>query len=77
MRLLDIITEPDYTIIRMHTTHAMNATTELSKVYKATQCCDASDFQYAMEEVRRIAHKYGWTPALLRRMVSLVKASKP
>jgi hypothetical protein len=57
--------------------HAMNATTELSKVYKATQCCDASDFQYAMDEVRRIAHKYGWTPALCARMASLVKASKP
>jgi hypothetical protein len=55
----------------------MNATTELSQVYKANQCCDASDFQYAMDEVKRIAHKYGWTPALRARMASLVKASKP
>jgi hypothetical protein len=51
----------------------MNATTELSKVYKANQCCDASDVQFAMDEVKRIAYKYGWTPALQARFVSLSK----
>jgi hypothetical protein len=53
----------------------MNATTELSKVYKANQCCDASDFEYAISEVKRIAHKYGWNAALRRRLVSLEKAA--
>jgi hypothetical protein len=52
----------------------MNATTELSKVYKANQCSDASDFEYAISEVKRIAHKYGWTPAVRARFVSLERA---
>jgi hypothetical protein len=52
----------------------MNATTELRKVYKANQCCDASDFEYAISEVKRIAHKYGWTPSLRARFVSLERA---
>jgi hypothetical protein len=52
----------------------MNATTELRKVYKANQCCDPSDFEYAISEVKRIAHKYGWTPSLRARFVSLEKA---
>jgi len=55
-------------------TQAMNATTELSKVYKANQCSDASDFEYAISEVTRIAHKYGWTPAVRARFVSLERA---
>jgi hypothetical protein len=51
----------------------MTASAELRKVYKASQCCDASDFQYAIEEVKRIAHRYGWNAALRRRIVSLEK----
>jgi len=55
------------------TANTMNAAAELSKVYKANQCCDAPDFEYAISEVKRIAHKYGWTPALRARIVSLEK----
>lgn len=51
----------------------MNATTELRKVYKANQCTDAADVQYAIAEVTRIAAVYGWTPALRARMASLFR----
>jgi len=51
----------------------MTATLELSKVYKAHQCCDASDVQYAIGEVKRIANKYGWSIALSKRLASLEK----
>ena len=56
---------------------AKKANAELRKVYKANQCCDASDFECAISEVKRIAHKHGWTPALRARMASLTKARKP
>mgnify|MGYP005610511137 FL=1 len=59
------------------TTTKMNTTTELNKVYKANQCCDTSDLEYAINEVKRIARRYGWTPALRARLASLEKANKP
>lgn len=53
----------------------MTASIELSKVYKANQCCDAADVQYAIAEVKRIANKYGWSIALCKRLASLQKVN--
>jgi hypothetical protein len=56
-----------------HSTIAMSATTELRKVYKAHHCTDVSDAEYALGETKRIGNRYGWTPAVQARFVSLSK----
>lgn len=45
----------------------------LKYVYKANQCTDLSDVDYAIREVKRIAIEWGYTPALRNRLNSLEK----
>jgi hypothetical protein len=47
--------------------------TKLQNIYKANQCSDINDVQIAIEQVKELAHTYGWTPALRNRYVSLEK----
>ncbi len=51
----------------------MTAAALLKNIYTAKQCSDMSDCNYAISEVLRIAHTYGWSPALRSRLASLSK----
>jgi len=45
----------------------------LKYVYKANQCTDLSDVDFAINEVKRIAKEWQYTPALRNRLNSLEK----
>lgn len=47
-------------------------TTALIHVYKASQCTDISDVEFAISEVKRIANG-NYTPSLQKRLNSLEK----
>ncbi len=46
-------------------------TEELKRIYTRQMCADENDFVFAIKECKRIADSWGWTPALIRRAVSL------
>lgn len=45
----------------------------LKHVYRADQCTDLSDVDFAISEVKRIAKEWHYTPALRNRLNSLEK----
>jgi len=47
--------------------------TKLQKIYKASQCSDISDCDIAINQVKELAHIYGWSTALRNRYASLEK----
>lgn len=44
---------------------------QLERIYKANQCADASDCEIAINEVKELARRFDWTPALTKRLISL------
>lgn len=55
------------------TTNYNPITESLKYVYKADQCMDLNDVDYAIQEVKRIASEWHYTPALRKRLNSLEK----
>ena len=43
----------------------------LAKIYKANQCTDLNDVNYAIAETRKAISRFGWTSTLSRRLRSL------
>ena len=48
-----------------------NVAKELKYIYKATDCSDRSDCMIALDQVRDLQKKYGYTPAIRARVRSL------
>jgi len=43
----------------------------LRQIYTAKMCADLKDVEFAMGESRALAARYGYTPAIRRRLASL------
>jgi len=49
---------------------------QLSRIYKANQCCDLSDIENAQAQVMEIVRQSDWTKALVSRFNSLERRKK-
>lgn len=45
----------------------------LTQIYKARQCTDLNDVEYALQAVENLIRLNGWRPALTKRWCSLEK----
>ena len=53
-----------------------NVNDELKRIYKAVDCTDKNDCEYALEQVKIIERRFGSTPATRARIRSLINKSK-
>jgi hypothetical protein len=53
-----------------------NVNDELKRIYKAVDCTDRNDCEYALEQVKRIEREFGSTPSTRARMRSLINKLK-
>ena len=49
---------------------------ELKRIYRAIDCTDKNDCEYAIQQVKTIEREFGSTPATRARLRSLIAKSK-